>query len=96
MSPLWCDCQPNSKKGEEIYDCESNSANYSSLKRISSHKHNPQALAGSELPLQVSVQGSDVNASGDVDTLCHVIDVLQGSLDTIKDGPHDSWTQLDR
>ncbi len=56
----------------------------------------PQALAGRKLPLEVSVEGSDVHASGDVDALCEVIDVLQWSLDTVKDGPHDSWTQLDR
>lgn len=55
----------------------------------------PQALDGRKLPLQVSVQGSDVDSSGDVDALCEVVDVLQGSLDTVKDGPHDSWTQLD-
>ena len=56
----------------------------------------PQALAGRKLPLEVPVEGSDVDTSGDIDTLCEVIDVLQGSLDTVKDGPHDSWAQLDR
>lgn len=56
----------------------------------------PQAFARNKLPLEVSVQGSDVYASGDVDALCDVIDVLQRSLDTIKDGAHDSWTQLHR
>lgn len=54
----------------------------------------PQALAGIKLPLQVSVECSDVHASGDVDALRDVIDVLQRPLDTIKDGAHDSWTQL--
>lgn len=36
----------------------------------------PQALAGRELPLEVSVEGSDVYSPGDVDALCHVINVL--------------------
>lgn len=56
----------------------------------------PQALDRIELPLEVSVEGSNVDASGDVDALCEVVDVLQWSLDTVKDGPHDSWTQLHR
>ena len=56
----------------------------------------PQALYGRKLPLEVSVEGSDVHSSGDVDALCDVVDVLQWSLDTIKDGAHDTWTKLNR
>lgn len=36
----------------------------------------PQALAGGKLPLAVSVESSNVYTSGNVDTLCQVIDVL--------------------
>lgn len=56
----------------------------------------PQALAGIKLPLEVSVEGANIYTSGDVDALCEVVDVFQWSLDTIKDGAHDSWSQLHR
>lgn len=54
----------------------------------------PEALAGVELPLEVSVEGSYVDAPGDVDALGEVVDVLQGPLDTVKDGAHDARAQL--
>lgn len=62
------------------------------------HTHNsyPQVLKRRELPLEVPVKSSYVNSSGDVDALCEVIDVFEGTLNTIKDGAHDSRPQLHR
>lgn len=55
-----------------------------------------EALSRRKLPFKVSVKGADVNPSGNVDTLSEVIDVLQRTLNTVKDGTHDSWPQLYR
>ena len=39
-------------------------------------------VLGFKLPLEVAVEGGRVDAAGDVDALCQLVDVLQGSLDT--------------
>ena len=54
------------------------------------------ALTGGKLPLDVSVQGSDVDPSGDIDALGEVVDVLQRPLDAVEDGAHDAGAQLHR
>ncbi len=54
------------------------------------HNSYPHVLKRRELPLEVPVKSSYVNPSGDVDALREVIDVFEGTLNTIKDGAHDS------
>lgn len=56
----------------------------------------PKTLAGGEFPFNVSVEGTDIYSSGNINTLGEVIDVFQRTLDTIKDGAHDAWTELHR
>lgn len=60
------------------------------------HSSYPKTLAGGELPFEVSVKSTDVYPSWDIDTLSEVIDVFEGTLDTVKDGAHDSWSELHR
>lgn len=55
-----------------------------------------KTLAGSKLPCEVSAESTDVYSSWDVDTFTEVTDLFQWTLDTIKDGAHDSWSQLYR
>lgn len=54
----------------------------------------PETLAGGEFPFDVSIKRSNVDSSRDIDTLGEVIDVLQWTLDTIKDGAHDSRSEF--
>ena len=54
---------------------------------------NPQ-LARLKVPLFCDTQAGGVDTLGDVDTLGELTDVLQRSLNTIKDGAHDTRSQL--
>lgn len=56
----------------------------------------PKALARSKLPFDVSVKSTNIYSPWDVDTLSEIINVLQWTLDTIKDGAHDARPQLYR
>jgi len=50
----------------------------------------------SKVPLQCPAQGWHIHALWDVYALCQLIDVLQGTLDTIKNAPQDPWPQFYR
>ena len=54
---------------------------------------NPQ-FARLKVPLFCDTQAGSVDTLGNVDTLGQLTDVLQWSLDTIKDGAHDTGSQL--
>lgn len=56
----------------------------------------PKTLPGVEFPFQVSVKSPDVYSPWDIDALSEVIDVLQRTLDAVKDGAHDSRPELHR
>lgn len=56
----------------------------------------PKTLAGGEFPFEVSVKSTNVYSSWDIDTLSEVIDVFERTLDTVKDGAHDSGSKLHR
>lgn len=66
---------------------------HTTLKLISSY---PKTLAGGEFPFEVSVKSTNVDSSWNIDTLSEVIDVFEWTLDTVKDGAHDSWSELHR
>lgn len=66
---------------------------HTTLKLYSSY---PKTLAGGEFPFEVSVKSTNVYSSWDIDTLSEVIDVFEWTLDTVKDGAHDSWSKLHR
>jgi hypothetical protein len=48
-----------------------------------------------EIPLDRPRKRRHVHTLGDVNTLGHFVDVLQGSLDTVENGTHNTWSQLD-
>lgn len=54
----------------------------------------PKVLSGRKFPFVVSVESTNVYSSWDVNTVSEVIDVFQWALDTVKDGAHDTRSQL--
>lgn len=54
----------------------------------------PKVLPGRKFPFVVSVESTNVYSSWDVNTVSEVIDVFQWALDTVKDGAHDTRSQL--
>lgn len=47
-----------------------------------------------ELPFLSDAEGVGVDSLRDVNALSHLVDVLQWSLDTVEDGAHNAWTEL--
>lgn len=53
-------------------------------------------ILGHKVPFERSVEGIRVDALWNVNTLRHRVDVLQGSLDSVKNAAHNARAQLDR
>jgi len=49
---------------------------------------------GGEVPHLVAIKAGDLDTSGDVDILCHVVNVLEGALNTIEDGVQNTRSEL--
>jgi hypothetical protein len=52
-------------------------------------------LGGLEVPLSLTVQGGHVDTAGNVDAVGNVRDGLEGALDTVVDGLHQTRAELD-
>ena len=51
-------------------------------------------ISGSPVPSLVSVKTRHLDASGNITTLGHLLDLLKRTLNTIEDVVNDSWTQF--
>lgn len=62
--------------------------------RTNMHCPYSKTLAGGKFKFDVSVEGTNVYSSWDVDAFSEVTDLCQWTLDAVKDGAHDPWSQL--
>ena len=51
--------------------------------------------AGGKFPLLLAVERGQVDTTGNVNAVCVVGDALKGTLDTVVDGLHETWAELD-
>lgn len=52
-------------------------------------------LARCEVPFLLTIEGGQVDTTGDVDAVRVIGDTLEGSLDTVINGLHQTWAKLD-